>query len=159
MTGFRKSPIPFAILVASFCSAPVARAADAPADLCSLLSASDVKKAVGKSYEAPRLIGDPRFSAGADTDCNFTPKNVGEPLLFRVYTDNSPETATDLFDKLQPFHSPATPVSGIGDEAYLDAKHSIHVRKGKLRFYLNVGEDAKDDEPVKKLAAAVAGKL
>ena len=28
-------------------------------------------------------------------------------------------------------------MNGIGDEAYLDAQHGLHVRKGKVRFFIS----------------------
>lgn len=57
---------------------------------------------------------------------------------------------------------PQTPVSGLGDEAYFDGEHALHVRKGKVRFYLNL--DPVDSAPatekhLRDLASRVSGRL
>jgi hypothetical protein len=160
MAGFVNRTLLIATVVLGLFGKRVAFAAEPPAD-CTLLSADDVKKAVGKRYDAPLLMGDPHtfISANGDTDCNYTPRNVGEPLMLRVFVDSSPEQATEIFAKLETFHGSTTAVPGIGDEAYLDAKHAIHVRKGKVRYFIDLSEDAKADKPVEDLAAVVAGKL
>jgi hypothetical protein len=55
-----------------------------------------------------------------------------------------------------------TPVAGLGDEVYFDRIHALHVRKGKVRFYLNL--EPMDFTPaiekeLKDLASRVAGQL
>ncbi len=76
--------------------------------------------------------------------------------MFRIYFDPSPTAATDLFAKLKMFYSPPTPVPNLGDEAYFDPRHGIHVRKGNVRFFLSAGDNEK---PLTDLAAQVAGQL
>ncbi|MGA8622580.1 MAG: hypothetical protein WB660_29160 [Candidatus Sulfotelmatobacter sp.] len=46
---------------------------------------------------------------------------------------------------------------GVGDEAYLDALHGLHVRKGKVRFFISA--KAADDKQLRELAGRVAGQL
>jgi hypothetical protein len=63
---------------------------------------------------------------------------------------------------LSVFYAPNTPVAGLGDEAYFDRIHALHVRKGKVRFYLNL--EPMDFTPaiekeLKDLASRVAGQL
>jgi hypothetical protein len=71
-----------------------------------------------------------------------------------VYFDPSPSATTELFAKLKAFYSPPTPVSGIGDEAYIDPRHGLHVRKGNVRFFLDLGESEKQ---IKDLASDFKG--
>jgi hypothetical protein len=76
--------------------------------------------------------------------------------------DPSPAAATEMFAKLGAFYSPQTAVTGLGDEAYFDPQHGLHVRKGKVRFYLNLeGVDftPKVEKQLKDLAGRIAGQL
>ena len=161
MTGFGKSSLLAAFFLAAFPAAQLAKAAEPPADLCTLLSAADVGRIVGKPYKAPESSVAPRpyANTNAGTDCSYSPSGAGDELMFRAYVDNSPAQATELHAKLKMFYSPATPVPGVGDEAYFDPEHAIHVRKGKVRYYLNLGDDAAVEKPLKELASLVAGKL
>lgn len=136
-------------------------AAGLPADLCSLLPAADVSKIVGNAYGAPQSSTAPAPYANTNTgtDCNYAPNGSGDQLLFRIYVDNSIAQATDLFARLKMFYSPPTPVAGIGDDTYFDPQHAIHVRKGQVRYYLQLGRNASNEKPLKDLASLVAGKL
>ena len=158
MVGFSKASLMVAGLLAAACMAPLAKAATAPADPCSLLSAAQVSSAMGKAYGAPQKSVAPRPYSNTvqGTDCNYAPQGSGSGLLFRIYFDPSPEAATDLFAKLKMFYSPPTAVPGLGDEAYFDPRHGIHVRKGNVRFFLSAGNDEK---PLTNLATQVAGQL
>jgi hypothetical protein len=141
---------------------PSAWATDPPADLCSLLPAAEVSKTLGRTYDPPEKSVAPRpYSNTAEgTDCNYAGK--GSKLWFRAYVDPSPEAAMELFAKLGKFYSPQTPVTGLGDEAYSDPQHGLHVRKGRVRFYLNL-EDVdftpKVEKQLRDLAGLVAGRL
>lgn len=44
----------------------------------------------------------------------------------------------------------------LGDEAYFDPRHGIHVHKGNVRFFLSAGDDEK---PLTNLGTQVAGQL
>jgi hypothetical protein len=156
MVGFSKASLIVASMLAAVCSAPLALAATAPADPCSLLSAAQVSTAMGTTYAAPQQSVAPRPFANTvqGTDCTYS--GAGGSLLFRIYFDPSPEAATELFAKLKMFYSPPTPVPGLGDEAYFDPRHGIHVRKGNVRFFLSAG---KDEKPLTNLATQVAGQL
>jgi hypothetical protein len=57
------------------------------------------------------------------------------------------------------FYSPPTPVADLGDEAYFDPQHAIHVRKGKVPYYLALGKDPAVEQSLKDLATQVAGRL
>lgn len=153
---FGRFTMRFAGLLAVACAVPLAKAATAPADPCSLLSAAQVSSAMGTTYAAPEKSVAPRPFANTvqGTDCTYS--GSGGSLLFRIYFDPSPEAATELFAKLKMFYSPPTPVPGLGDEAYFDPRHGIHVRKGNVRFFLSAG---KDEKPLTNLATQVAGQL
>ncbi len=156
LAGFGKSSLLVAGLLAGTCTDPFAKAATAPADPCSLLSAPQVSSAMGKTYDAPQKSVAPRPYANTvqGTDCTYS--GAGGGLLFRIYFDPSPTAATDLFARLKIFYSPPTPVPGLGDEAYFDPRHGIHVRKGNVRFFISAGDDEK---PLTNLETQVAGQL
>jgi hypothetical protein len=151
-----------ATFVATTCAVNSARATEPPADLCTLLPATEVSKTLGRTFDAPQKSVAPRPFANTveGTDCNYLGK--GSKLWFRAYVDPSPSVAADLFAKLSKFYGTQTPVPSLGDEAYFDPQHGLHVRKGKVRFYLNL--DPLDFTPavekqLKDLASRVAGQL
>jgi hypothetical protein len=156
MAGLRNRSLIAVTFLFAACAVQLAKAASAPADPCSLLPASAVSKTLGQAYGAPGKTVAPRPYANTvqGTDCHYD--GNGGSLLFRVYFDPSPAEATSLFAKLKFFYSPATPVPGIGDEAYFDPSHGIHVRKGNVRFFLSLGEN---ETPLTALASQVAGQL
>ncbi len=145
-----------ATLLVTASAVQCAWATNSPADPCSLLSAAAVSKAAGQTYGAPQKSVAPRPYANTvqGTDCSY--RGNGGTLLFRIYFDPTPGEATALFAKLKFFYSPPTPAPGIGDEAYFDPRHGIHVRKGNVRFFLSLGDDEK---LLTALAAQVAGQL
>ena len=163
MAYFRKLSLTVATLLAVL-GAVRAEAADPPADICSLLPPAEVSKTLEKSYEAPQKSVAPRpfANTAAGTDCTYHSKN-GANLLFRVYVDPSPAAAAELFAKLAKFFGAPSPVAGLGDEAYFDESHALHVRKGKVRYYLNLDTPDNSTPAVTKqviyLARAVAGRV
>lgn len=161
MTHMRRFSIIASTLLLGVCSIRPAKAAEPPADLCSLLPAADVNKILGQTYSGPQKSEAPRpfANTATGTDCNYASKNG--KLWFRAYVDSSPSQATELFARLKVFYSPPTPVAGIGDEAYFDSQHAIHVRKGKVRYYLNLTPAKSPDieKQVKDLATRVATQL
>jgi hypothetical protein len=163
MIGWKKQLLIGWVLLGMACAVRPARATDAPPDPCSLLSAAAVSSALGGTYGAPESSVAPRPYANTvqGTDCHYKAKNGGDELLFRVYFDHSATEATGLHAKLKFFYSPATPVAGVGDEAYLDPQHAVHVRKGNVRFYLNAsnGDSPATMKGITALAEQVAGKL
>lgn len=164
MADLKKRALLAATILVS-CLASLARAADAPADPCSLLPTAQVSTALGKTYGAAQKSIAPRpyQNTVMGTDCNYSPNGAGKALLFRVYFDHSPGEATDLFAKLKMFYSPPTPVTGIGDEAYFDPRHGLHVRKGNVRYFLNLGNEddftAANQKQLTDLAGQVAAQL
>jgi len=162
MAHLRKGSLIAVTLLVAACAIQPASAAEPPSDLCTLLPAAEVSKALGQAYGSPEKSVAPRpyANTATGTDCNYPAK--GSKLWFRAYVDPSPSAATELFAKLGRFYSPQTPVAGVGDEAYFDPQHAIHVRKGKVRYYLNlspVSSAATVEKQLKDLASQVAGRL
>jgi hypothetical protein len=151
------------ILVASVCILPLARATELPADACSLLTADMVSKETGQTYNSPQKSIAPRpFPNTVEgTDCTYKKSKGGNEskLLFRIYADPSPAAAADLFAKLSKYY-PGTPVKGVGDQAYIDKNHGIHVLKGNVRFFLQMDEfNSSTEKQLQDLATQIAGKL
>ena len=152
----RALPTAIVLLVLALGALP-ANAAEPPADLCSLLPASVVSKTMGSTYGSPTKATAPRPfpNTNSGTDCTY--KSGYHELLFRAYVDPSVSASTALFAKLKMyFGSGSTDVSGVGDEAYVDHLHAIHVRKGKVRYYIS---GSRDDDKIKSLAIEVAKQL
>lgn len=158
---------PFRIAAAVLFSAfalPIASASAAPSEPCSLLPATQVSKTLGRAYNVPQSSTAPRpyMNTVQGTDCTYSSNRGGKDLLFRIYFDHSPSEATDLHSRRKMFYSPPSPVSGVGDEAYFDPRHGLHVRKGNVRFYLNLGEEGftqANQQQLIQLASLVAGQL
>ena len=147
-----------AALLLVACSVELAATAQPPADLCSLLPAAVVSKTLGQTYGPPEKTVAPRPYANTaeGTDCTYPSKN--DYLLFRAYVDPSPAASAELFAKLKNFFGRgSTAVAGIGDEAYLDAHQGLHVRKGKVRFFISA--KAANDKQLRDLASGVVAQL
>lgn len=150
------SPVAVCFFVVTL-SAP-ARATDAPADPCSLLTPALVSKTLGDTFGAPQKSAAPRPYAKTveGTDCQYVTANRRRSLLFRVYFDHSAAEATDLHARLKMFYGGGSTAASVGDEAYIDRSHGLHVRKGNVRFYL---EGVDDEKKLTALGNAVAGEL
>ncbi len=139
------------------CSSELARAAEPPSDLCSLLPSAMVGKTLGQAYDSPKKSVAPRpfRNTNEGTDCKYG--SGSSLLLFRVYVDPSPSASADLFARLKTYYGTgSTPVSGVGDEAYIDKDHGLHVRKGKVRYFLDGAGTPKQKTD---LAAGIAAQL
>lgn len=138
--------------------ASVARAADAPADPCSLLPAATVSTTLGGNYGAPEKSVAPRPFANTvqGTDCHYATADGRHELLFRIYFDHSATEATELHARLKMFFGSGSTSAAVGDEAYFDRNHALHARKGNVRFFLSDGDD---QTKVSALGNAVAGQL
>jgi len=162
MAHLNKLSLIVATFVVTTCAVHSAWAAEPPADLCTLLPAAEVSTILGQTYDSPQKSVAPRpFANTAEgTDCNYLAK--GSKLWFRAYVDPSPAAAADLFARLRKFYGTATSITGLGDEAYFDQQHGLHVRKGKVRYYLNLEPmnfTAAVEKQLKDLASRVAGRL
>jgi len=166
MNYLSKLSLLVAILLTSACWAQSAKATDPSSDLCALLPASQVSAVLGKAYDSPQKDVAPRFSAGtvAGTDCNYQPRDAqAARLLFRGYVDPAAQDTSWLFLRLSKFYKTTTPVPGLGDEAYFDDAHGLHVRKGTARLFFNLAPagtfSAENEKQMKALAAGVIAQL
>jgi len=146
------------------CGLQSAMAAEPPADLCSLLPAADLSKALGQAYDAPQKTVAPRPFANTNEGADCTYKRSKDPrgakLLFRAYADPSPSAAAGLFARLSMFYAPPKPVSGVGDQAYFDKSGGLHVLKGKVRFFLALDNfTAANEKQLTDVARQIAGRL
>jgi hypothetical protein len=166
MPYLRKLALAVLPFFASGCWAQSAKAGEPSIDLCSLLTASHVSAVLGTAYDSPQQSIAPRFSAGTvtGTDCNYQPKDAeAAKLLFQGYVDPSAKDTSWLFLRKSKFYKTTTPVAGLGDEAYFDDAHGLHVRKGKARLYFNLAPpgtfSAKNQKQMKALASGVIAQL
>ena len=146
-----------ATLLLITCSVQLAAAAEPPADLCSLLPAAVLTKTLGSTYGAPKESVAPRPfpNTAQGTDCSY--ESPHDRFLFRAYVDPSPSAAADLFARLKSFFGKgSTAITGVGDEAYLDTNRGLHVRKGKVRFFIG---GAGTDKQLRDLANGIVGEL
>lgn len=157
MTTLNRSLWAVASLLLITYAAQSASAAEPPANLCSLLPVAVVNQVLGATYSSPAKTVAPRPfpNTNEGTDCTY--KSSRHTLLFRIYIDPSPKAATDLFAKLKfYFGSGSTAVTNLGDEAYIDANHGLHIRKGKARYFID-GEATNQQRQT--IAAGIAGQL
>lgn len=164
--SLRALPIAIVLTFAIVSSNLALQAKDPPSDACVLLSGAELEKALEQPFGPPSKTTAPAAFPGSPTgtDCEFqTGKGLPRKLLFRIYVESSPAVAKETFTKLSAYFGPNTAVTGNWDTAYLDAKHAIHVQKGKMRYYLNlnpIGTDtAKAEKQLRDLAVWVAGQL
>jgi hypothetical protein len=140
-----------------------AKATDAPRDPCSLLTAAQVSSTLGDQYAAPQKSTAPRPFANTaqGTDCQYKSAGGHGQVLFRVYFDSSAAQATDLHARLKTFFGKDSAPANAGDEAYVDSKSAIHVRKGNVRYFLSIshGDTADGQKEILALATLVAGEV
>jgi hypothetical protein len=159
-------PLAMYLACALACSNLALQAKDPPSDACAMVPVAQLAKVLEQPFSAPAKSTAPAAFAGspAGTDCEYrTGKGLSRTLLFRIYVESSTADAKLTFNKLSVYYGPNKTVPGNWDIAYLDAKHGIHVQKGKVRYYLNltpIGTDvAKAEKQLQTLATWVAGQL
>jgi hypothetical protein len=133
-------------------TAAPAPAAPQATDTCSMFSASDLEEIVGK--------GATKNSGSKATDCEMTAADRRKN--FHVSVNDVSANPEGAKKGAMAAMSKSEPVSGLGDEAYMDASgHSLIVIKGKqLILVTGVGTKMTEvKEASKKLAAKVVGKL
>ncbi len=138
----------------------LAAAKDLPSDVCSLLTTQQLQKTLGQTFGAAQKTTAPPAYMGqsAGTNCRYSDSSGRHEVVLIVYVDHSPEEAKQTFDKLSAWYPAASKPSGIGDSAYIDKSHAIHVLKGSVRYFINAGSSASDAQ-VQALANTVASQL
>lgn len=157
MTAIQKRSLALAVFLSIAGLVQAARAADAPADPCSLLTPAAVSNTLGYTFGGPQKSVAPRPFPNTvqGTDCHYETSNGRHELLFRIYYDHSAAEATGLHAKLKTWFGSGSTAATVGDEAYFDANHALHARKGNVRFFLDGG----DEKKLTSLGNVVAGQL
>lgn len=151
-----------ATLFSSGLSAKAAPGNAVPSDVCSLLTAAQLKKTIGKTFGAPQKSVFPAVYMGqADgTQCIYHAGSMGVRFIF--YSDRSASEAKQTFNSLTGMFPAKSKPTGIGDQAYLDNDHALHVLKENYRFFISVSSSASDAATEKQeedLATAVVAHL
>ena len=141
-----------------------AAAKDLPSDVCSLLTTQQLQKTLGQTFGAAQKASAPPAYRGqsAGTNCRYSDQGGRHEVVFIVYVDGSADEAKQTFDKLSLWYPASSKPSGIGDSAYIDESHAIHVLKGAVRYFISPGSGASDavrDKQAQDLATAVAAQL
>lgn len=130
-----------------------------PAEGCSLLTAAQIQKVLGQPFgasnesKAPPAYGVKPWGA----HCEYaSQKGPDVRVTFIVYVDDSAPAAKQTFDKLLMWFAPKSKPA-IGDSAYIDDSHAIHVLKGKVRYYISI--DPANEKQLQDLAASVAARI
>ncbi len=156
--------LPLAFFLLAF-NANAASAKELPSDVCSLLGPQQLQKTLGQPFGAAQKTTAPPAYAGQQpgTNCHYTDQKGGrEEVIFIVYVDRSPAEAKQTFDKLSAWYPATSKPSGIGDSAYIDSNHAIHVLKGSVRYFINVARGASDaalEKQEEDLATSVAAQF
>ena len=145
--------------------AGVTEAKDMPSDMCSLLPQQVLQKTLGQSFGVPEKTTAPPAYPGQllGTNCHYTDQKSGSHgVVFIVYVDRTPAEAKETFEKLSAWFPATSKPSGIGDTAYIDKNHAIHVLKGSVRFFINVSSDNSAtavEKEAQDLAISVAAQI
>ena len=122
-----------------------ASVAHAQSDPCSWITPAQLTKEFGgKPFTAPeKTEAIPAYRGqNPGTQCVF---KGGTDVRLIVYTDRSAAEAKQTFESMMgSFYKIASKPSDLGDEAYIDTSHGLHVLKGKTRFFVDVGGGARD---------------
>lgn len=115
----------------------IALLAFAQPDPCSWVTAAQLTKEFGgTSFSAPEQSRAVPVYRGQNAGSRCVFKGSTEVQLI-VYVDRSPAEAKQTFDGLMGmFYQVESKPGGLGDEAYFDTHHGLHVLKGKTRFFV-----------------------
>lgn len=155
---FKTAVILGTFLVFTVCSSRAAYAAPT-ADNCALLTPAQIQKVLGQPFGSP---GESKWPPAYGkqpwgTQCQYnSQKGPDTKVTFIVYFEQTAAEAKQTFDKLSMWF-PAKSKPAIGDSAYMDNSHAIHVLKGKVRYYISI--DPPDEKQAKDLAASIAARI
>jgi len=150
--------IPGIFFVLAMCGARAAYAAP-PTDPCWLLTSAQIQKVLGQPFSKPaESKWPPAYGMRPwGTQCQYnSQKKPAVKVTFIVYFEQTAAEAKQTFDKLSLWF-PATSKPAIGDAAYMDRSHAIHVLKGKVRYYVSV--DPANEKQAKDLASSIAARI
>lgn len=130
-----------------------------PTDACSMLPPAQIQKVLGQPFGAaeegkwPPAYGKQPWGTQCQDDSQKGPETK---VTFIVYFEQTAAEAKQTFDKLSMWF-PAKSKPAIGDSAYMDNSHAIHVLKGKVRYYISI--DPANEKQAKDLAASIAARI
>jgi hypothetical protein len=137
-----------------------------PSDVCSLLTADQLKKTLGQTFGAAEKSKFPAVYMGQSDgiQCVYNAEGGRTGVTFIFYSDHSAAEAKQTFTSLIGFFPAKSKPTGIGDDAYLDDNHALHVLKGNYRFFISISgpstlSDATAEKDEEDLAKAVAAQL
>ena len=110
-----------------------------PGNACSWLTPAELQKTLGQTFDAPQQSSVmPAFRGQtAGTQCEYKSPS-GMDVLLIAYTDRSADEAKTTFGTMAAADKAIAKPGGVGDDAYVDKEHAIHVLKGKVRYYIEV---------------------
>lgn len=126
---------------------------------CSMLTPAEIEKVLGQPFGAPSESKAPPAYGVAPwgSHCDYaSEKGSKTHVTFIVYADATAAQAKQTFDSLSLWFAPKSKPA-IGDEAYIDSGHAIHVRKGKVRYYISL--EPANEKQLKDLATDVASRM
>jgi hypothetical protein len=134
-----------------------------PGNACSWLTPAQLQKTLGQPFDAPQQgSAEPAFQGQTvGTQCEYKSRS-GMDVLLIAYTDRSADEAKTTFGTLAAAYTATAKPGGVGDDAYVDKQHAIHVLKGKVRYYIAVatGVTGGDKQALAiELAKVVAAQL
>jgi hypothetical protein len=137
-----------------------AGARDVPSDPCSLITPQQLQKTFGQPFGAPTrgTFPPPYKGMSEGAKCDYEQKDGHQGVTFIFYVDRSPAEAKQNFDKLSMWFPPKSKPTGIGDSAYIDSGHAIHVLKGKVRYFISIASNPSDKQTI-DLAKSVAAQI
>jgi len=124
-----------------------------------MLTPAQIEKVLGQPFGVPTETKAPPAYAGQPwgSHCEYSSQKTNRAhVIFIVYVDASPSDAKQTFAKLSAWYSPNSKAS-VGDEAYLDRQHAIHVLKGKVRYFVSISPD--NEKQTIGLATAIAVRI
>jgi len=129
------------------------------ADDCSLLTPAQIQQVLGQPFNAPdKSQAPPAFrNQPAGSHCRYSSQKSHGTVDFIVYVDASASAAKQTFEQLQMWYPAKSRPSGIGDSAYIDSHNSIHVLKGKVRYFISLAPE--NEKQLKDLAISVAAHI
>jgi hypothetical protein len=130
-----------ALVIAPIFNAAALRAKEPPPDTCSLLPPSQLQRIFDQPFGEPDRSKAPAAYPGqpSGTECDYqTQKGFTRKVVFIAYVDPSAAQAKQTYEKLSMWFAPRSKPAGIGDSAYIDDNHAIHVLKGRVRYYINI---------------------
>jgi hypothetical protein len=136
-------------------------------DACAWLTPGTLFNTLGHHFGPPEKDIAPQVypGQGRGAKCHYNGLNDSAfDVTFIGYVDASAGQAKATFEKLAGFveaagkldgNNAGARISGIGDDAYLDNDSALHVLKGKVRYFFDVGGFPNKQQSLRDLANRV----